>query len=220
MVDGLALDLVDDLVERGLVADADRVAAQRLPVDDQRDLGDVGVRRRSCACSLESSTIGVGPVVQEALEPAELALGVVANPVRDLDILALDDRPHAHLRVRQSIRGVGVIAPGPRRRITLARDRDGRDGQGPGALERHGAGGQRRAGRDDVVDEQDPAPDAGRRPRGPERGRRTRRRRWPPARRGRGRTGRSSPAPASSERGVRQPAGAAAATRAISAAWS
>ena len=38
---------------------------------------------------------GVGPVVEEAFEPVELALGVVADPVRDLDVLALDDGPHA-----------------------------------------------------------------------------------------------------------------------------
>ena len=46
VVDRAAFDLVDDLVERGLVARAGRVTAQRLAVDDERDLGDVGVRRR------------------------------------------------------------------------------------------------------------------------------------------------------------------------------
>ena len=94
MVDRLALDLVDDVVERRLVADADRVAAQRLAVDDQGDLGDVGVRRAPVHLVRELDD-GVGLVVEEALEPVELALGVVADPVGDLDVLALDDRPHA-----------------------------------------------------------------------------------------------------------------------------
>ena len=101
VVDGLALDLVDHLVKRGLVADADRVTAQRAPVDDERDLGDVGVRGALVHLVGELDD-GIGPVVEEAFEPAHLALGVVANPVRDLDILALHDGPHAHLRVRAS----------------------------------------------------------------------------------------------------------------------
>ena len=37
----------------------------------------------------------VRPVVEQALEPPELALGVLADPVRHLDVLALDDGPHA-----------------------------------------------------------------------------------------------------------------------------
>ena len=36
---------------------------------------------------------GVGPVVEEALDPFELALRVIANAIRDLGVLALDDRP-------------------------------------------------------------------------------------------------------------------------------
>jgi hypothetical protein len=41
---------------------------------------------------------GVGPVVEQPFEPIELALGIGSDAIRDLDILALDDGPHAHLR--------------------------------------------------------------------------------------------------------------------------
>jgi hypothetical protein len=37
---------------------------------------------------------GVRTVIKEALEAAELALRVITDPVRNLEILAPDDRPH------------------------------------------------------------------------------------------------------------------------------
>jgi len=37
---------------------------------------------------------GVGPVVEEALDALEASLGIPANPIGDLEVLALDDRPH------------------------------------------------------------------------------------------------------------------------------
>src|SRR4051794_32020802 len=38
---------------------------------------------------------GIGLIVQQALDPFELAFGVVPDAVGDLGVLALDDRPHA-----------------------------------------------------------------------------------------------------------------------------
>ena len=49
VVDRLPLDLVDDVVERLLVARAGGAAAQRMAVDDEGDLGEVGSPRRSGA---------------------------------------------------------------------------------------------------------------------------------------------------------------------------
>src|SRR5919197_3906394 len=41
---------------------------------------------------------GVGPVIEEALEAGETLFGVTPYAVGDLDVLALDDGPHDHLR--------------------------------------------------------------------------------------------------------------------------
>jgi hypothetical protein len=38
---------------------------------------------------------GVGPVIQDAFQPLELALGIRSDPVGDLDVLPPDDRLHA-----------------------------------------------------------------------------------------------------------------------------
>ena len=151
-----------------------RVAAQRLAVDDQRDLGDVGVRRAAMLLVRELDD-GIGAVVEHPLEPPELALRIVADPVRDLDVLALDDRPHASPPGR---RRSGIeYSPGPfrglfagRPRLAVGRPAVPRPARGaahrsratviaetamaPRGLERLGAGRQRRAGGHDVVDEE------------------------------------------------------------------
>jgi hypothetical protein len=97
VLDGSAFDLVDDVVERRLVADPRRGAPQGAPVDDQRDLGDVGVRGTAVHLVGELDD-GVGPIVQHTFEAAELPCRVLADPLGDLDVLALDDRPHGCLR--------------------------------------------------------------------------------------------------------------------------
>ena len=168
------------VVDGRLVADADRVAAQDPAVDDQGDLGDVGVRGAPVLLVRELDD-GIGAVVQEPLEPAELALGVVADPLRDLDVLALDDRPHRHLRGRtardSSIdpgrrppapsirRGAARVPAGSRaqRASALAGDRDRRHAMAPPARAPRAQAAERRTGRHDVVDEEDPS--AARRPR-------------------------------------------------------
>ena len=120
-------------------------------------------------CSFGELDDGVGSIVKQPLETSQLALGVLTDPVRDLDILALDDRPHASpprchpgVRATRSDRA-GGSADGPvpsiarTRSITvrvpprLPRRRPRR------CLERVGARSQRRAGRHDVVDEERPS---------------------------------------------------------------
>ena len=104
VVDGLALDLVDDLVEGGLVADPDRVAAQDPAVDDEGDLGDVRVRGAPVHLVRELDD-GVRPVVEQPFEAAELAFRVGTNALRDLHVLALDDGPHASPPRARDVRG-------------------------------------------------------------------------------------------------------------------
>ena len=65
-------------------------------MDDEADLGDVGVGRAPVLL-LPQLDDGIGLIVQQPLDAAELAFGVVADAVGDLGILALDDRPHASL---------------------------------------------------------------------------------------------------------------------------
>ena len=92
-VDGLPLDLVHHGVERGLVRGARRAALERLAVDDERDVRDVRVGRAAVRLvrQLDES---VRAVIEEPLEAGELALRVLPDPVRDLEVLAPDDRPH------------------------------------------------------------------------------------------------------------------------------
>ena len=58
-----------------------------------RHVGDVGVRRAPVGLVGELDD-GVRLVVEEAVEPGELALCVIADPVGNLEVLAPDDRPH------------------------------------------------------------------------------------------------------------------------------
>ena len=174
----------------------------------------------------------VRAVVQQTVQPSQLALGVVTDALGDLDILALDDRPHASppgAAARARASGVECAPGRPDAPISsidravppspLARDGDRRHARAPPAGA-HRAGGERRPGRHDVVHEQHPAsgdgPDsaAGPRSRG-----RTRRQRSPHARRGRARTGRPSRVRARGHARAGRPRSTAA-TAAIRAAWS
>jgi hypothetical protein len=62
------------------------------PSINQGDVDDVG----RCAPVLLDGQLhgGVAAIVEEALEPAELPLRVVADALRNLVVLALDDGPH------------------------------------------------------------------------------------------------------------------------------
>ena len=96
VVDGAPFELVDDLVDAGTMGLGRRVGPQDLAVDHQRDFDDMRDRGTSMLLHGELDQ-GVAPVVEEALHPAELALGVPADVVGDVDVLALDDRPHGDL---------------------------------------------------------------------------------------------------------------------------
>jgi hypothetical protein len=169
VADRLALDLVDDVIERLLVARSRGSAAEQMPVDAQRDLGEVRVGDAPAMLAPELDG-RVGPVVGQALDALELSLGIIADAIRDLGVLALDDRPHGH---PQGLRAPAIgqrptaveYTPAARRgprvgaigRSTLAGDRDrriprarprprGRRRRQPASTRRH-----------DVVDEQDPS---------------------------------------------------------------
>ena len=96
MVDRPALEFVDDLVDAGRVTDGRGVGPQRPAVDDQRHLDDVRVLGASMLLDRQLDE-RIGPVVEDSLEPPELAFRVAADALWDLDVLTLDDRPHAHL---------------------------------------------------------------------------------------------------------------------------
>ncbi len=87
------LDLVHDLVDRRLVRDGVGATAQCLAVDHEGDLGDPRVVGAPMVLhgDLEDR---FRPVIQEALQAPHLPLGVLPHGVRDIEVLALDDRPH------------------------------------------------------------------------------------------------------------------------------
>jgi hypothetical protein len=99
VLDRLALGLVDDVIERLLVARTGRSSAKHLTVDDQRDLGDVRFRRVLVPLAPELHG-GIGLIVEEPLDPPEFSLRVLADAIGDLGILALDDRPQTNPRGR------------------------------------------------------------------------------------------------------------------------
>ena len=117
VIDRLALDLVDDLIDGGLVARALCVAVERLAIDDERDIGHVRVGGAAMLLVRELDD-DVRAVVQQTVQPSQPALGVVTDPLGDLDVLALDDRPHAspprcHPGARASGSSAGGSADGP-----------------------------------------------------------------------------------------------------------
>ena len=69
------------------------MALERPAVDHERDVGDVGVRGAPVGLVRELHD-GVRAVVQEPLEAGEASLRVLPDPVRDLEVLAPNDRPH------------------------------------------------------------------------------------------------------------------------------
>ncbi len=111
---GLALDLVDDRVERRLVAHAGRVRVDRATVDHQRDLGDMGIRGAAMLLVGELDG-GIAVGVEESGQAPELALRVAAHVLRDLDVLALDDRPHGWYLRDEIGRSTGAWHDGERR---------------------------------------------------------------------------------------------------------
>jgi hypothetical protein len=95
-VDRAALDLVDDRVDARLVRRRGGMATQRPSVDDEGDLDDVRVIVAAVLLERELDD-GVAAVVQEPLDPPQALLRVAAHRVANREVLALDDRSHAHL---------------------------------------------------------------------------------------------------------------------------
>ena len=69
VVDRLALDLVDDLVDRGLVGRSRSRGCADAPMDDQRHVGEVGVGGALVVLVPELDG-GIGLIVEEPLESA------------------------------------------------------------------------------------------------------------------------------------------------------
>ena len=92
-VDRLAFDLVHDRVDACLVRQGSGVAAQRPPVDDERDLHDLRVGGASVVLDPELHD-GVAPIVEQPLQPFEAPFGVAARAFGNFEVLPLDDGPH------------------------------------------------------------------------------------------------------------------------------
>src|SRR6478736_9680466 len=65
-----------------------------MAVDHQGHFGEMGVGRASMGLVPELHA-RVGLIVQQPLDPSELAFREDADVIRDLGVLAFDDRPHA-----------------------------------------------------------------------------------------------------------------------------
>ena len=91
--DRAPLHLVHDLVDRRLVGQGVGPPTQRLAVDDEGDLGDPRIVRAPVVLHGDLED-GVRPVVEEALQAPHLAFAVLSDGIRDIEVLALDDRPH------------------------------------------------------------------------------------------------------------------------------
>ena len=103
-VDGAPLDLVEHVVDGGLIARAGRPRMEDLAVDAQGDLGDMCVGRAAVLLVRELDD-RIRPVVQHPLDSLELALRIRPHPLGDFDVLALDDRFHAPPLDRRSSDG-------------------------------------------------------------------------------------------------------------------
>jgi len=92
-IDGLPLDSIDDHVEAGLEGRARGMAAQDLAAGGQRHFCDLRVGRAAVLLAGELDD-RIRFVVEQTLETTHLAFGVLPHGLRDVDVLALDDRPH------------------------------------------------------------------------------------------------------------------------------
>ena len=162
------------------MADRRRVGPDRLAVDHQRDLDDVGVGRAAVLLDGELDQGVAIRVVEEPLQPLQLALriGAVRSGTsmffpltivltlppgrREVSPTWVSDRLRRDRRVRPAAPRVYTRAgsgPGgrPPNASPLAGNGDRGDADRARLEEGRGAGRERGAGRDDVVDEHDPA---------------------------------------------------------------
>ena len=179
------------------------------PSMTQGDLGDVRVGGAAVLLVRELDD-RVGAVIENPLDPLELALRVRSHPLGDLDVLALDDRLHASPLDRRSSDPQYSRAAEPppgaphRSRATVIAETP----IAPARSRADGTRGEGRAGGHDIVDQQDPPPP--RPPTCPPRGRRRREpgrrpRRSPPGPPVRARTGPWSHARARARGGTGRP---------------
>src|SRR3990172_8843354 len=88
-----ALQLVDELVDPGVVGGSARPTADRPAGDDELRLDDVGFGGAAVMFHRQLDD-GVRAIVEHPRQPAELPLRIAADTVRYVVVLAPDDRPH------------------------------------------------------------------------------------------------------------------------------
>jgi len=93
VVDSLALELVDDLVQGGVVAGGPGCTADRLAVDDEGHVHDMALGEVPVPFQRQLDG-GLAAVVKQPLQAAHLLLHITPVLIADIEILALDDRAH------------------------------------------------------------------------------------------------------------------------------
>ena len=89
----LPFHAIDHRVQPGLVCWPCCVAPQRLSIHDERDLDDVRIVAAAVLLVRQFNDC-VGAVIQVTLQAVHLPLGVLPHGIGDIEVLALDDRPH------------------------------------------------------------------------------------------------------------------------------
>jgi len=90
---GLALDAVDDGVQAGLERRPSRMTAQNLTAGRDRHVSHLRVGNTPMLLAGQFDD-RVRFVIEQSFEPAHLAFRILPDLLRDVDVLALDDRPH------------------------------------------------------------------------------------------------------------------------------
>src|SRR5207248_9494208 len=90
----LALELVDELVDRRLHVVGGLACSERRTLGPDRPLGDVARRDRRVPLDAQLD-LHLGRVGELPLELAELLLGIAADRLADLEVLAFHLEPHA-----------------------------------------------------------------------------------------------------------------------------
>ena len=93
MLDGPALQAIDDRIHGRSVRRAAPDAAQRRSVDDETDLDDVDLVDVA-AMLLTELDRGIRPVIEDPIESSELPFDVLTVRIGDADVLAPDRGSH------------------------------------------------------------------------------------------------------------------------------
>jgi hypothetical protein len=92
-IDQLSLELVDDDVDAGLVRYRRGVPMERPTARDEGHVHEVRVLGAAVVLHGKLDD-GVALIVEQSLQTLHLSLGMAANVIRHLEVLALDDRLH------------------------------------------------------------------------------------------------------------------------------